>query len=110
MDSGKMESLFAGLINKEKHEAEKMLSFDFLFYSPSQNEASNLAIALFEMGMKIIYSGFDDVFPEDNLWIVTGYTPNMKTDKDSIAELNRRLGKKAKENNCVFDGLGASLK
>lgn len=93
-------------IDKINPQPDKALALEFFFYADSQNDASNLAITLHTFGYRIEVADFDKLFPEDNKWIVSGWTTKMKTDIDTITEWTARMETIAKENNCMFDGWG----
>jgi regulator of RNase E activity RraB len=87
-----------GLRTKPTQEVE------FFFYADNENDASNLAIELHNLGCEI--ECVDNSAGRADIWLVSGWTSAMPMDEDSLTKWAEAMDKLAASNRCTFDGWG----
>lgn len=89
-----------------KREDNSLLRIEFFFYAGLEDDASNLAIELSQLGYKFI-----EVYklPERLRWSVSGWTHRMSQEVDDMIRWASKMNGLAEENNAEFDGWGTLL-
>jgi regulator of RNase E activity RraB len=79
--------------------------FEFFFYAPHQDAATNLSISLYELGYKL----YGRTERQAGDIPVTGHTPMMSSASKVIAAWYEAMCELAEHHNCVFDGYGTLI-
>lgn len=85
---------------------ESELKLEFFFYTNEQDKASNLAIDLKAMDYKI--ETVDKAAGDDKLWVVSGWTNEIKMNLNSVTEWTTKMCNIGFEHDCDFDGWGTN--
>jgi len=87
-------------------EFQPQQQFEFFFYAANENNASNLAIELYQLNYAV-----EPVTKSsgNGEWLINGWTNKMNSDEASIGEWSERMGMLAKIHNCKFDGWGSFI-
>lgn len=87
-------------------EFEPKQCFEFFFYAENEDDASNLAIDLFQLKYKM--ERVDKSI--DEKWCVNGWTKEMPSDLDAISQWTEKMEKLAEKHHSNFDGWGSFCK
>ena len=86
--------------------SDSKLKLEFFFYTNEQDKASNLSIDLKEIGYEI--ETVDKAANEDKLWVISGWTTEIKMDISSVTDWTTKMCKVGFEHDCEFDGWGTN--
>jgi hypothetical protein len=82
-------------------------SFEFFFYTDSADAASNLSIALHQLGYTLYEQGRTKAKAETIS--IIGNTPPLETSAAAMNEWCAQMEQLAEENRCRFDGWGSLI-
>jgi hypothetical protein len=82
-------------------------SFEFFFYTDSADAASNLSIALHQLGYTLYEQGRAKAKAETIS--IIGHTTPLETSEAAMDEWWVRMEQLAEENHCRFDGWGSLI-
>lgn len=81
--------------------------FEFFFYADTEDAATNLSIALHQLGYIIHKS--DNHNKKSFKYAVVGSTTPLETDEDKMNDWCKQMEQLALEYNCEFDGWGTLI-
>lgn len=88
-------------------EDNSVLAIEFFFYAEFQDDASNLAIELHQLGYEIY--GVNAPSGTCKQWSITGSTPKMSADDEAMYAWTVSMEKLGMSNSCFFDGWGTLI-
>lgn len=78
--------------------------FEFFFYAANEDNASNLAIELYELKYEVEPVKKSASSSE---WLINGWTNTMAADEKTIGNWSTQMGELALKHNSRFDGWGS---